>query len=263
MTTNGSVLYRVADGVAFMTLNRPDVLNSLNQEMRSRLLDLLRTAASDPNVRAILLTGEGRGFCAGQDLEEAAPTPDQLADVGQIVRLGYSPLVRTIRSIEKPIVCAVNGVAAGAGANLALCCDLVIASEEAYFIQSFCRIGLVPDTGGTFFLPRLVGLQQAAAQTLLGDKISAEKAQALGMIYQVCEPPFLLSEASELARRLASYPTRALGLIKRALNQSLSNDLEGQLELEEKLQAEAAATEDFREGVRAFLEKRKPAFRGR
>jgi 2-(1,2-epoxy-1,2-dihydrophenyl)acetyl-CoA isomerase len=258
------VLFEAADGVATITLNRPDVLNSFNTAMAAELQHALRVVGEDDAVRAVLLTGAGRAFCAGQDLAEAAPSDGSPApDVGDIVRRTYNPTVRAIRALEKPVVCAVNGVAAGAGANLALSCDVVLAADNASFVQAFSKIGLIPDTGGTFFLPRLVGLARATALAFFGDKLSAADAHAMGMIYRVVEAPRLRDEARALAHRLATQPTRGFGLTKRAFNQSLANDLDAQLEVEAELQAEAARTADFAEGVRAFLEKRQPSFAGR
>jgi 2-(1,2-epoxy-1,2-dihydrophenyl)acetyl-CoA isomerase len=258
------VRYEVADGVATVTLSRPEVLNSFTRPMSAELQDALRRAAEDASVRALLLTGAGRGFCAGQDLAEAVPAdgsaPPPIAD---IVRATYNPVVRAIRTMEKPVVCAVNGVAAGAGANLAIACDIVLAADTASFVQAFAKIGLVPDTGGTFFLPRVVGAARAAALMLLGDKLSAADAQAMGMIWRVVPASQLLDEARALAARLASQPTRAFGLTKRLLNASLQSGLDAQLELEADLQAAAAETEDFREGVAAFLGTRAPVFVGR
>jgi 2-(1,2-epoxy-1,2-dihydrophenyl)acetyl-CoA isomerase len=251
-------------GVTTITLNRPDVLNSFNMPMAAELQRALQAAGDDDTVRAVLLTGAGRAFCAGQDLAEAAPSDGSPAPpISEIVRKSYNPVVRAIRGLEKPVVCAVNGVAAGAGANLALACDVVLAADTASFVQAFSKIGLIPDTGGTFFLPRLVGLARATALAFFGDKLPATDAQAMGMIYRVVDAPRLLDEARALARRLATQPTRGFGLTKRAFNESLANDLDAQLEVEAELQAEAAQTADFAEGVRAFLEKRQPSFAGR
>ena len=250
--------------VARITLNRPEVLNSFNRAMAHELRDALAVVAEDFSLRAVLLTGAGRGFCAGQDLAEASPRPDgSLPDLGDFVREGYNPIVRAIRSLEKPVVCAVNGVAAGAGANLALACDIVFASSDASFIQSFAKIGVIPDSGGTFILPRIVGLQRASALTMLAEKIGAEQALAWGMIYRVVEASALAAAAWSTATYLATQPTRGLGLIKRAFNQSLGIDLDRQLDYEEELQREAGKTADYAEGVRAFLEKRTPQFEGR
>jgi 2-(1,2-epoxy-1,2-dihydrophenyl)acetyl-CoA isomerase len=255
---------RAEQGVARLTLNRPDVLNSFNRQMARELCNALAAVATDADQRAVLLTGAGRAFCAGQDLAEAAPRADgSLPDLGEFVRDGYNPIVRAIRTLEKPVVCAVNGVAAGAGANLALACDIVFASSEASFIQSFAKIGVIPDSGGTFLLPRIVGLQRASALTMLAEKISAEQAREWGMVYRVVDGPTLLDTAFATAAYLATQPTRGLGLIKRAFNRSLGVDLDAQLDLEEALQREAGQTADYAEGVRAFLEKRKPRFEGR
>lgn len=262
MTAN-SIRFEVSDGVAQITLARPDVLNSFNREMAAELLAVLEQVQGSSEVRAALLTGEGRAFCAGQDLAAVLGENGERAELGQIVRDCYNPIVRLIRRIEKPIVAAVNGVAAGAGANLALCCDLILASEKASFIQSFVNVGLIPDTAGTFFLPRLVGMQRAAAMVMTGEKVSAEQALQYGMIYKVCPADELLTEALELAKRLAALPTAGIGLTKRGFNASLSNSLDEQLALEEELQTLAGRTEDYQEGINAFLEKRKPVFRGK
>jgi 2-(1,2-epoxy-1,2-dihydrophenyl)acetyl-CoA isomerase len=226
------------------------------------LREVLEAARADKAVRAILLTGAGRGFCAGQDLSDVPQPVDGKLDLGATVRQTYNPLIDLIRKIEKPVVCAVNGVAAGAGANLAIACDIVIASESASFIQSFSKIGLVPDSGGTFFLPRAIGWPMATALMMLGDKITAKQALDMGMIYKIVPGSALDAEAMNLAEHLAAMPTKGLGLTKRALNASKANNLDQQLEFEEKMQAEAGHTWDFEEGVAAFREKRKPEFRG-
>ena len=258
------IIYETDQGVARLTLNRPEVLNSFNRAMARELCNALADVASKDATRAVLLTGAGRAFCAGQDLAEASPRPDgSLPDLGDFVRQGYNPIIRAIRTLEKPVVCAVNGVAAGAGANLALACDIVIASREASFIQSFAKIGVIPDSGGTFILPRIVGLQRATALAMLADKVSAEQALEWGMVYRVVEPAVLAEVAWAIAVSLATQPTRGLGLIKRAFNRSLGVDLDAQLDYEEELQREAGRTADYAEGVRAFLEKRKPTFEGR
>lgn len=255
--------YAVADGVAEITLDRPAVLNSFTRPMGRELQAALRAAAEDPAVRAILLTGAGRAFCAGQDLAEAVPADAPAPPIEDIVRETYNPAVLAIRALEKPVIAAVNGVAAGAGANLALACDIVLAADTASFIQAFAKIGLVPDTGGTFFLPRLVGLHRATALMMLGDKLGAEEAHRLGLVWRIYPASQLLEEARMFARHLATQPTRAFGLTKRALNASLGNSLEAQLALEAELQAEAGQTRDFAEGVAAFRQKRTPAFEGR
>ena len=252
------------DGVLCVALDRPDVLNSVNARMAESLVRVLADAGGDPTVRAVLLTGRGRAFCAGQDLAEVLPVSGAPGpDLGAIVARQYNPLIRALRRLEKPVVCAVNGVAAGAGANLAFACDLVIAAESATFIQSFARIGLIPDSGGTFFLPRIIGLQRAAALTMLGDKLGAARAKEWGLVHDVVPDATLADASHALATRLATMPTRALGLAKRGVNAAFGNDLEAQLALEETLQREAGATADYAEGVRAFVEKRPARFEGR
>jgi 2-(1,2-epoxy-1,2-dihydrophenyl)acetyl-CoA isomerase len=253
----------VKDAVQVITLNRPEVLNSFHLPMAREIQDALSVAAADDNIRAVLLTGEGRGFCAGQDLAAVSLDDSSPADLGETVRAQYNPIIRAIRRLEKPVVCAVNGVAAGAGANIAFACDLVFASTEASFIQSFSRIGLIPDSGGTFFLPRLVGLARASGLALLGGKLGAGQARDWGLIWETCEPASLRLRAMEIATALASQPTRGFGLTKQAFNESLMNDLDAQLDLEADLQAEAGRTSDFAEGVAAFKAKRAPVFRGR
>jgi 2-(1,2-epoxy-1,2-dihydrophenyl)acetyl-CoA isomerase len=255
------ILFEVDQGVARITLNRPDVLNSIQSAMSDEIQDALGQATRDPEIRAVLLTGAGRGFCAGQDLEEVRPGA-AVSDFSAHARKVYSPLVRGLRALEKPVVCAVNGVAAGAGANLALACDLVLAAEEATFVQVFAKIGLVPDTGGSFFLPRLVGLARATALTMLGEKISAREAVEIGLIYRAYPAASLDEEASKLALYLATQPTFGLGLTKRLLNATWANDLEAQLELEAECQSAAGRSADYAEGVAAFLAKRKPVFTG-
>ncbi|MBA4070375.1 MAG: 2-(1,2-epoxy-1,2-dihydrophenyl)acetyl-CoA isomerase [Gemmatimonas sp.] len=250
-------------GVARLTLNRPDVLNSFTRELSRAVLDALRAAAADDAVRAVLLTGAGRGFCAGQDLAEAMPAEGTIPDLGDFVRETWNPVVSAIRHLEKPVICAVNGVAAGAGANLAFACDIVFAASNATFVQSFAKIGVMPDSGGTFILPRLVGLHRATVMTMLAEKLTAEQAKELGLVYQVVAPETLVETAFATAAHLATQPTRALGLIKRAFNHSLGVDLDAQLAYEEELQREAGRTADYAEGVRAFLEKRAPRFSGK
>lgn len=250
-------------GVFTITLNRPEVLNSFNDEMAAALQDALRVAASTSSIRALLLTGAGRAFCAGQDLASVPNEPGQEFDIGAIVRRQYNPIIRGLRELEKPVICAVNGVAAGAGANIAFASDIVLAARDASFIQAFCKIGLIPDSSWTYFLPRLAGLARASGMMLLGDKISADQALQWGMIWQVYDGADLLPKARDLAAHLATQPTRVLGLTKRALNASLVNDLTTQLDVEEALQREAGRSRDFREGVQAFLAKRPARFEGR
>jgi 2-(1,2-epoxy-1,2-dihydrophenyl)acetyl-CoA isomerase len=258
------VLTNLTDGVMTITLHRADVLNSINAVMAEAILAAFTRAGSDAAVRAVLLTGAGRGFCAGQDLAEVLPRADGAApDLGEVVHRQYSPIIRAIRTLEKPVLCAVNGVAAGAGANIAFACDITLAAEEATFIQSFAKIGLIPDSGGTYLLPRLVGMQRAAALAMLGDKLTAMKAKEWGLILDVVPHAALFDVAMGYAKRLAEMPTRGIGLAKRGFNAGLCNDLDSQLALEEALQREAGATEDYAEGVRAFVEKRKPVFHGR
>jgi 2-(1,2-epoxy-1,2-dihydrophenyl)acetyl-CoA isomerase len=252
----------VSDGVTTVTLNRPDILNCCNRRMSLELQRAFTAVARSPDSRAIVLTGAGRAFCAGQDLSEALPKDGTFPDLGDFVRATWNPIIRAIRTLEKPVICAVNGVAAGAGANMAFACDLVFAASDATFMQSFVKIGVIPDSGGTFILPRIVGLQRATALTMLAGKLTAAKALEWGLIHEVCEPGALLETATATARHLATQPTRALGLIKRGFNRSLGVDLDAQLDYEEELQREAGRTADYAEGVRAFLEKRKPNFKG-
>jgi 2-(1,2-epoxy-1,2-dihydrophenyl)acetyl-CoA isomerase len=256
------ILFEVDQGVARITLNRPDVLNSIHTAMSGEIQEALVQAAREREIRAVLLTGTGRGFCAGQDLEEIRPG-STVDDFAAHVRKVYTPLVRGLRALEKPVICAVNGVAAGAGANLALACDLVLAAEEASFVQVFAKIGLIPDTGGSFFLPRLVGLARATALAMLAEKITAGQAVEIGLIYRACPAASLDQEASKLAVHLAAQPTLGLGLTKRLLNATWGNDLEAQLELEAECQGAAGRSADYAEGVAAFLAKRKPVFTGR
>lgn len=251
------------DGVLTITLNRPDVLNSFTLAMAQELQGVLAAAASDPAIRAVLLTGAGRGFCAGQDLAEALPKDDgPMPDIGEIVKASYNPIIRAIRHLEKPVVCAVNGVAAGAGANLAFACDITIAADDATFVESFAKLGLIPDTSGTFFVPRLVGTQRATGMFFLAEKITAPRAKEWGLIWDVVPGAQLMDVAHGLASTLAKQATRGFGLTKRALNASLGNSLDEQLDVEAQCMHEAGRTADYEEGVRAFLEKRKPVYRG-
>lgn len=252
-----------AEGVLTITFNRPDVLNSFNRAMALEVQRALAYAASDAAVRAVLITGAGRGFCAGQDLTEALPQGNApMPDISEIVRSSYNPIIRAIRNLEKPVICAVNGVAAGAGANLAFACDITLAAEDASFIESFAKLGLIPDTGGTFFIPRLVGLQRATGMFFLAEKISAEKAREWGLIWDVVPRAALYDTAFNMAKSLASQATRGFGLTKRALNRSFANDFDAQLEVEAEGMQEAGRTKDYAEGVRAFREKRLPVFKG-
>jgi len=256
-----TILRNFENGVLTLKLNRPSVFNSFNREMALALQDELKSAATNDEVRAIIITGEGKAFCAGQDLAEAT---DQNGPALQtIVKDHYNPIIELIRKIEKPIIAGVNGVAAGAGANIALACDITIAKESASFIQAFSKIGLIPDSGGTFFLPRIIGTQKALALMMTGDKVSANDAEKMNMIYKAVTDEAFENELYKFANQIAKMPTKGLGLTKKAVNASFSNDLSTQLALEELLQTEAGQTYDFSEGVTAFLEKRAPEFKGK
>ncbi len=254
--------FSVGNSVAKIILNRPEVLNSINMEMGKNIQDALDTCANDKAIRAIIITGEGKAFCAGQDLAEAVPKEQPLADLGNILEECYNPIIKKIYELEKPVIAAVNGVAAGAGANIALACDIVLASEKASFVQAFSKIGLIPDSGGTYILPRLIGLQKAASIMMLGDKISAQEAERIGMIYMYYNEEEFENNVNTLANKLAAMPTRGLALTKKALQQSMANDLYSQLLIEKELQIAAGNTDDYKEGVLAFLEKRQPNFKG-
>ncbi len=259
--SNNSIELKIENNVAWISLNRPEVFNSFNREMAFLLQETLDNCANDTNVRAIVITGNGKAFCAGQDLKEVTD-PELNPGFRKILEEHYNPIIQKIRNIEKPIIGAVNGVAAGAGANIALACDIVVASENASFIQAFSKIGLIPDSAGTFFLPRLIGFQKASALMMLGDKVSALEALNMGMIYKIFPTGLFEEEVKELAENLAQMPTKAIGLTKRLLNQSITNNLEQQLALESDLQIEASSSNDYKEGVTAFVEKRKPEFKG-
>jgi 2-(1,2-epoxy-1,2-dihydrophenyl)acetyl-CoA isomerase len=262
--TYEQIRFHIADGIARITLNRPERLNSFTAQMHAELRDALAQLADGGDARVLLLTGEGRGFCAGQDLSDRAVAPDAApVDLGASIEQNYRPLVLALRALPLPVVCAVNGVAAGAGANIALACDIVIAARSASFIQAFCRIGLVPDSGGTFFLPRLVGNARAMGLALLGDKLAAEDAAAWGLIWKCVDDAELATTVDALLAQLAQAPTGGLAAIKRALHASAGNTLEQQLDLERDLQRALGNSADYREGVAAFLDKRPPRFTGR
>ena len=259
--TGGAIELKVDNGVAWITLNRPEVFNSFNREMALMLQDTLDLCQTEASVRALVITGNGKAFCAGQDLKEVT-TPELNPGFRKILEEHYNPIILKIRAIEKPVIAAVNGVAAGAGANIALACDFVVANEHASFIQAFSKIGLVPDSAGTFFLPRLIGFQKASALMMSGDKVSATEAVSMGMIYKLFPTATFDEEVKTLAENLAQMPTKAIGLTKRLLNQSMNNSLEQQLAMESDLQIEASSSNDYNEGVTAFVEKRKPEFKG-
>jgi len=254
------IKYELIDGVGKITLNRAEKYHSFVREMALQLQDVLDICKEDENVRAILITAEGKAFCAGQDLGEA--TDPNGPELTQIVQEHYNPIIRKIRYIEKPVVAAVNGVAAGAGASIAICCDIVVATESASFVQAFSKIGLIPDSAGTFFLPRLVGMQKATALMMTAESVSSKDAEEMGMIYKVFPDDKFVEESWKLVSKLAKMPTKGLGLTKQLLNASYSNNLEQQLEMEDKYQTIAGNSSDFKEGVNAFLEKRKANFKG-
>lgn len=256
-----SILFSKKDHTAIITLNRPEKFNAFNREMALLLQSVLDECASDDSIRAIFLTGTGKAFSAGQDLAEL--TGEGAIGIDKILSEHYNPIVTRIRDMPKPVIAAVNGVAAGAGANIALCCDVVTAGSSAAFIQAFCKIGLIPDSGGTYFLPRLIGFQKASALMMLGDKISAEEAERLGMIYKVFDDSTFHEQSYAIAATLAEMPTQGLAFTKQALNVSMSASFRQQLDKEDELQRKAAATQDYGEGVQSFLEKRKPVFTGK
>lgn len=255
------ITFSIENAVARITFNRPQVFNSMHHAMRMEILEALERCAADEGVRAVYITGTGKAFCAGEDLQEV--TDPNGPSLTEIIGTGYNPMVLKIRNLEKPVVAAVNGVAAGAGANIALACDIVVATESASFTQAFSKIGLIPDSGGTWTLPRLVGMQRAAALMMLSDKVSATEAAAMGMIWKVFPDETFAADSLKLAETLAQMPTRGLALTKQALNHTFSNDFASQAALEDQLQSQAGQTHDYKEGVAAFLEKRKPVFLGK
>lgn len=254
-----SILFEIKDSIGFITLNRPEKLNSFNREMAMLLQDTL-DKCKDSAVRAVYITGTGKGFSAGQDLAEVVDPNGP--GMGRILSEHYNPIVTRIRKLEKPVVAAVNGVAAGAGANIALCCDIVVATQSASFIQAFSKIGLIPDSGGTHTLPRLIGWQKASALMMLGDKVSATDAASLGMVYKVFPDDSFAAESVNIATTLAAMPTKGLAYTKKVLSLSFTNTFEDQLQDEDVFQQRAAQTDDFKEGVQAFIEKRQPQFKG-
>lgn len=261
--THETIVFSVTNGVATLRLNRPDKLNSFNDAMHAEVRAALKSLKAESGVRCLLVTGTGRGFCAGQDLSDRKiASGDAPPDLGASLEKRYNPLIRTLRSLDMPVVCAVNGVAAGSGANIALACDIVIAARSASFVQAFCKVGLVPDSGGSWSLPRLVGHARAMGLVMLGEKLSAEQAEAWGLIWKCVDDEALMDETMAIANHLATQPTRGLALTKRAMNASGNNSLDQQLALERDLQKLACRTDDYREGVAAFMEKRTPRFTG-
>lgn len=254
------IITEIIESVFVIRLNRPDKFNSFNRDMALSMQQSLDSAWTNKSIRAIYITGEGKAFCAGQDLSEAIDANGP--GIEKIVSEHYNPIIKLIRKIEKPVVCAVNGVAAGAGANIAFACDIIVAARSASFIQAFSKIALIPDSGGTFMLPRLLGWHKASALMMTGDKLSAEEAFSLGVVYKVFEDGELPDKGMELAKQLSAMPTKGIGLTKRLLNMSFTNSLDAQLEAECRLQVEAAGSYDYNEGVKAFLEKRQPVFKG-
>ena len=258
-----NIQFTIEAAIARLMLNRPDKLNSFNTAMHAEVRDAL-SQVTQHEARVLVITGAGRGFCAGQDLADRAVAPTgERVDLGESIERNYKPLILGLRALPLPVVCAVNGVAAGAGANIALACDVVLAARSASFIQAFAKIGLIPDSGGTYFLPRLVGSARAMGLALLAERLSAEEAERWGLIWRAVDDARLMEEAAAVARALAAGPTRGYGLIKKALNASAGNSLDAQLDLERDLQREAGFSEDYREGVAAFMQKRKPQYKGK
>ncbi|MGK5046781.1 2-(1,2-epoxy-1,2-dihydrophenyl)acetyl-CoA isomerase PaaG [Janthinobacterium sp. GB4P2] len=258
-----NILFTIEQGIATLTLNRPDKLNSFTQAMHEEVRDAIAKVNADSAVRVFVLTGAGRGFCAGQDLSDRAVEPGSKGvDLGESVEKNYAPLVLALKALPMPVICAVNGVAAGAGANLALACDIVIAGKSASFVEVFCKLGLIPDTGGTFFLPRLIGSARAMGLALLGEKLTAEKAEDWGLIWKCVDDAQLAEETQKLAAHFSTAPTKGLAYTKQALAASGANTLPQQLALEARMMSELGNSDDYREGVAAFMEKRAPQFKG-
>jgi len=263
MTDGSTIVFESVGGVARITLNRPDKLNSFTRAMHAELRDALARVETDPSIRAVVLAGAGRGFCAGQDLADLSFEPGAMTDLGQLVHEHFNPLVRRLQALPKPVIAKVRGIAAGAGANLALACDLVVAGRSASFLQAFVNIGLVPDSGGTWLLPQAVGRARALGLAMLGEKLPAPQAEQWGLIWRCVDDERLDAEVDALALRLAGMPTRALAAIKQAIGHAATADLATQLDLERELQARLGASHDYAEGVAAFLAKRAPNFEGR
>ena len=258
-----TIKYEVNKGIATLTLNRPDVFNSLNEVMHAELKSALKEVQKDKSLRVLIITGNGKAFCAGQDLNDrSVNNPGEELDLGESIERKYNPLIKTIYNLEIPVICKVNGVAAGAGVGIALACDFIIAHEKVSFIQAFCKLGLVPDSGNSFFLPQLVGMARAKELCMLGDKLPAKIALEYGLISRVYSLDTIDEEVGKLATHFSTAPTYGLSLIKKALNESVNNSLEEQLELEKNLQRAAGHSNDYKEGVAAFLEKRSPKFKG-